>query len=103
MARPGPAPPATRPESRLAPLGDPPGAGAGPPPWVGAVTPSWKKVEAGMDRVPAVIDENIQLPVEAGREIAESLRLLGDIASAMGVDRARTDWLAYCLEQAGRR
>ena len=56
-----------------------------------------------MDRVPAVIDENIQLPVEAGREIAESLRLLGDIASAMGVDRARTDWLAYCLEQAGRR
>lgn len=39
-----------------------------------------------MDRVPAVIDQNMQLPVEAGREIAESLRLL-----------------AYCLEQAGRR
>ena len=70
---------------------------------MGAVTPSWKKVEVRMDRVPVVIDENIQLPVEAGREIAESLRLLGDITSTLGGDRARLDWLAYCLEQAGGR
>lgn len=56
-----------------------------------------------MDRVPAVIDEKIQLPVEAGREIAEHLRTLADVTAALGGDRARLDGLAYCLEQAGRR